>query len=130
MCSGRVSSSCSTYDTRRVTLVTHLVVCHVQINFKIAKKLSQPQTMVLAKGLSFVPTTNVSKNQILRDFKRTGRSLRLSYFFLENSNIKIKNNPFKDISKFSVPNFTDNQIEKYIFYTKMELSNYTPKKTV
>ena len=84
--------------------------------------------MVLAKGLIFVPTTNISKNQIQRDFKRTERSFRLSYFFLENSNIKIKNHPFKDKSKFSVPNYTDNQIEKYIFYMKMELSNYRPQK--
>lgn len=125
-------------NTEKCKAVKHRIKTHKQqINFKIAKqfvlnlsskKLSQPQTMVLAKGLNFVPTTNISKNQILRDFKRTERSFRLSYFFLENSNIKIKNHPFKDKSKFSVPNYTDNQIEKYIFYMKMELSNYRPKK--
>lgn len=53
--------------------------------------------------------------------------MRLSYFFLENRNIHSKIHPFKEKSKFSVPAFADNPIEKYIFYTKMELSKYVPK---
>ncbi|CAG2219543.1 unnamed protein product [Mytilus edulis] len=56
------------------------------------------------------------------------RSLRLKYYFGTNVRLATKNHPFKIKSNFQVPIIGDNSIEKYIFYTKYELSKYMPTK--
>ncbi|VDI08483.1 Hypothetical predicted protein [Mytilus galloprovincialis] len=85
--------------------------------------------MTLGKGLNFIPTDKISRTNIMKDFKKFERKLRLKHFFHEYKTIPKTNHPFKEKSKFSVPIIGDNPIEQYIFHTKMELSNYKPNKT-
>lgn len=91
------------------------------------RKLSDTEYILLSKGLKFVPTTKFSTKQLLRDFKKFERSMRLKYYFSENPQIETKIHPFKPTSKLSAPIIGDNAVEKYLFYTKLELSEYRPE---
>lgn len=92
------------------------------------RHLSDTEILLLAKGLKFIPTHNVSEKKILNDFKRFERNMRLKYHFCHEDNYKKNSHPFKGKSKYQAPVIGDNPVEQYLFYTKLELSEYKPDK--
>ena len=88
-------------------------------NFRLAN-----QICLLAKGLRFIPTQNVSVRKIMTDFKRFERTMRLKYHFLKEDKYKNNDHPFKGKAKYQIPVVGDNPIEQYLFYTKLKLSEY------
>ncbi|CAG2238663.1 unnamed protein product [Mytilus edulis] len=100
---------------------------HKEFVLNLSKRdITETEFKVIAKGLKFVPTNKCNHRQLIKDFQSFERSLRLKYYFGTNIRIATKNHPFKIKSNFQVPIIGDNSIEKYIFYTKHELSNYMP----
>ena len=91
-----------------------------------SKTLNDKEIMVLAKGLKFIPATYISRRNLMKDFCKFERNLRLKYFFEINKEIKVKEHPFKLKSKFEVPIIGDNAVENYLFHTKHALSEYIP----
>lgn len=91
------------------------------------RDITETEFKVIAKGLKFVPTNKCNHRQLIKDFQSFERSLLLKYYFGTNVRIATKIHPFKIKSNFQVPIIGDNSIEKYIFYTKHELSKYMPK---
>lgn len=90
------------------------------------RQINDTELCALAKGLKFVPTTKYIGRNVLRDFCKFERNMRLKYYFHKNGNVKTYNHPFKMKSKFEIPKFADNGVEKYLFYTKLYLSEYIP----
>ena len=90
------------------------------------RPINDTELCALAKGLKFVPSVRYNGRKLIRDFSKFERIMRLKYYFHMNKEIKTNNHPFKGKSKFQIPKFVDNGIEKYLFHTKLHLSEYKP----
>ena len=114
---------CNLYNVRCTKKLTEAR----QYVLNLSKRhLTDTEILLLAKGLKFIPTHIVSQKKILNDFKRFERNMRLKYHFRQEDKYKKNNHPFKGKSKYQAPIIGDNPIEQYLFYTKLELSEYKP----
>ncbi len=96
-----------------------------------SRKLSINEKAVLEKGLKFVPILKGQKKEdILKDFVKFSRKLRLKWNFRNNQNQITLRHPFKAKSQYT-PQVTDNNnLENYIKMTKLEIEKMkTPKIT-
>ncbi len=92
-----------------------------------SKTLTEEEIIVLHKGLSYIPTTNVPNRSILlQDYGAYIRRLRLTYRF-RNSTTEYKKNPFKKKSTY-IPPHGNTALETYITNTERELRELLPTK--
>lgn len=82
--------------------------------------LCDAEITALGKGLKFIPFSKVKINDIMRDFKITERNMRLRVLLANTKQKEVT--AFKKKSSFSPLTSGSNNLENYLFATKLELA--------
>ena len=85
--------------------------------------LSSVETLVLSKGLTFVPsTTRARRSILLNDFGKFARRLRIQHIFRDSPR-EYRKNPFHVPSSWTPPTTDNPELESYIKNTRSKVMN-------
>lgn len=92
--------------------------------------LNQTDITALGKGLKFIPIPHIKLSEIFNDFRNTERCMRLKVLFsnTEDTHENTLQHPFRTKSNWRPLTSDSNNLENYLYATKIELAKFSMKK--